>query len=190
MSMKIIKVVIVILLNSIFLSGCKKQSNTARQPDIETQLITMVQNLIHYDATKITDVKIIKTDGENSHLSQEIKDTKIIIYLPELGCASCYEMQLQFLQTEIPHDIKQKVFIIGKFSNYREQKLFEEKSGFTTYRVEKFLTGFPLSMLDENPTTFLLGKDMIGYAFFDASNSNNLSDLYYRFIIEKVRHPV
>lgn len=155
MSMKIIKVVIVILLNSIFLSGCKKQSNTARQPDIETQLITMVQNLIHYDATKITDVKIIKTDGENSHLSQEVKDTKIIIYLPELGCASCYEMQLQFLQTVIPHDIKQKVFIIGKFSNHREQKLFKEKSGFTTYRIEKSLTGFPLSMLDENPTTFL-----------------------------------
>jgi len=87
----------------------------------------MVQNLIHYDATKITDVKIIKTDGENSHLSQEIKDTKIIIYLPELGCASCYEMQLQFLQTVIPHDIKQKFFIIGKFSNHREQKLFKEK---------------------------------------------------------------
>lgn len=187
MSMKISKIAIVIIINSIFLSGCKKQSYTEQQPDKESQLITMIQNLIYHDATKITDVKIIKTDGRASRLSQEISGTKIVIYLPELGCASCYEMQLRFLQTAIPCDIKQEVLIVGRFSSHREQKLFEKTSGFTTYRIDKFLTGFPLPILDESPTTFLLGKDMIGYAFFNASNSNNLSDIYYRFVIQKVR---
>lgn len=177
-----------ILLGCTLLLGCKGTGNRGQQAEREMQFVSMIQNLIYYDAIKIKDVKVSDSGKQSLYLSQNIKRTKIVIYLPELGCASCYEMQLQFLQSTIPSDIKPEVFIVGKFSSYREQKLFEEKSGFTTYRIEKSLTGFPLSMFDETPVTFLLGENMIGYAFFDSSKSNTLSDLYYKFVIEKVRY--
>lgn len=179
-----------ILLGCTLLLGCKGIGNRGQQVEREMQFVSMIQNLIYYDAIKIKDVKVSDSNKQSLYLSQNIKRTKIVIYLPELGCASCYEMQLQFLQSTIPSDIKPEVFIVGKFSSYREQKLFEEKSGFTTYRIEKSLTGFPLSMFDETPVTFLLGENMIGYAFFDSSKSNTLSDLYYKFMIEKVRYPM
>jgi len=179
-----------ILLGCTLLLGCKGTGYRGQQVEREMQFVSMIQNLIYYDAIKIKDVKVSDSNKQSLYLSQNIKRTKIVIYLPELGCASCYEMQLQFLQSTIPSDIKPEVFIVGKFSSYREQKLFEEKSGFTTYRIEKSLTGFPLSMFDETPVTFLLGENMIGYAFFDSSKSNTLSDLYYKFVIEKVRYPM
>lgn len=186
----VVKLCILILLGCTFLLGCKGRVNGGQQAEKEMQFVSMIQNLIYYDALKIEDVKVSDSDRRNLYLSQIIKRTKIVIYLPELGCASCYEMQLQFLQSTIPSDIKSEVFIVGKFSSYREQKLFEEKSGFTTYRIEKSLTGFPLSMFDESPVTFLLGENMMGYAFFDSSKPNNLSDLYYKFVVEKIRCPI
>lgn len=183
-----VKICIYILSGCTLLLGCQGKTNRGQQAEREMQYVSMIQNLIYYDAIKIKDVKVSDSDRRSLYLSQSIKNTKIVIYLPELGCASCYEMQLQFLQSTIPSDIKPEVFIVGKFSSYREQKLFEEKSGFTTYRIEKSLTGFPLSMFDETPMTFLLGENMIGYAFFDSSKSNTLSDLYYKFVIEKMRY--
>lgn len=183
-----VKICIYILSGCTLLLGCQGKANRGQQVEREMQYVSMIQNLIYYDAIKIKDVKVSDSDRRSLYLSQSIKNTKIVIYLPELGCASCYEMQLQFLQSTIPSDIKPEVFIVGKFSSYREQKLFEEKSGFTTYRIEKSLTGFPLSMFDETPMTFLLGENMIGYAFFDSSKSNTLSDLYYKFVIGKMRY--
>lgn len=187
-SLMTVKICIYILSGCTLLLGCQGKANRGQQAEREMQYVSMIQNLIYYDAIKIKDVKVSDSDRRSLYLSQSIKNTKIVIYLPELGCASCYEMQLQFLQSTIPSDIKPEVFIVGKFSSYREQKLFEEKSGFTTYRIEKSLTGFPLSMFDETPMIFLLGENMIGYAFFDSSKSNTLSDLYYKFVIEKMRY--
>ena len=187
-SLMTVKICIYILSGCTLLLGCQGKANRGQQVEREMQYVSMIQNLIYYDAIKIKDVKVSDSDRRSLNLSQSIKNTKIVIYLPELGCASCYEMQLQFLQSTITSDIKPEVFIVGKFSSYREQKLFEEKSGFTTYRIEKSLTGFPLSMFDETPMTFLLGENMIGYAFFDSSKSNTLSDLYYKFVIEKMRY--
>lgn len=183
-----VKICIYILLGCILLLGCKGRARGEQQIEGEIQFLSMIQNLIYYDGIKIEDVKVSDSNRRSFYLSQNIKKTKIVIYLPELGCASCYEMQLQFLQSTIPSEIKSEVFIVGKFSNYREQKLFEEKSGFTTYRIEKSCAGFPLSIFEETPVTFLLGENMIGYAFFDSSKSNTLSDLYYKFVIEKMRY--
>lgn len=171
----------------IVLSGCTNSGNELPGRTIQEQeFVSMVQNMIYYDAAKIEDVTISCSNGQSSLLSQEVKNTKMVIYLPELECASCYEMQLQFLEATVTSDIKPQVLIIGRFQNIREQKLFESRSGFTTYRIEKSVSGFPLPMFDESPLTFLLQEDMTGYAFFNAATSKNLSDMYYRFVVERM----
>ena len=183
-----IKASFFILLGCAFLSGCKSKTNVQQQAEREMQFVSMIQNFIYYDAIKVEDVKVSDSRQNTSCLSHHVNRTKIVIYLPELGCSSCYEMQLRFLQETIPMEIKPDVFIVGKFSSNREQKLFENKSGFTTYKVEGALTGFPVSMFDDTPVTFLLGEDMRGYAFFDSSQSKDLSDLYYKLLVEKMHN--
>lgn len=58
---------------------------------------------------------IDRTVRRSLYLSQSIKNTKIVIYLPELGCASCYEMQLQFYNQQFPLILNRKFLLWGSF---------------------------------------------------------------------------
>ena len=84
-SLVVVKLCILILLGCTFLLGCKGRVNGGQQAEKEMQFVSMIQNLIYYDALKIENVKVSDSDRRNLYLSQIIKRTKIVIYLPELG---------------------------------------------------------------------------------------------------------
>ena len=50
--------------------------------------------MITYDATDVPDIEILDSDNNKCWLSDQIDRDKIIFYLPNLGCASCYEQEI------------------------------------------------------------------------------------------------
>lgn len=87
----------------------------------------------------------------------------------------------------IPDDVKEKVMVIGSFSNVRELKLFERESGFSTYKMNNVTENFPMYMYNETSVVFLLTEQLKCHAFFDAVNNVDASKLYYSFIVERIR---
>ena len=63
-------------------------------------------------------------------------------------------------------DVKEKVMVIGSFSNVRELKLFERESGFSTYKMNNVTENFPMYMYNETSVVFLLTEQLKCHAFF------------------------
>ncbi len=152
-----------------------------------SELTEIIQNLVYYDAQKVPDIELSTMTGERTMLSEAVDELCVVIYLPSLGCSSCYEKELDILQNEIPDSLKCKVLVIGKFSSERELKLFGRKCKIQTFRLDDSEESFPIPFFVENPVAFLLNRDLLGFAFFDMVRHVDYSDMYYELVAHKMR---
>ena len=72
-----------------YISSCQKINS-----EKEEVLVRVVYDLITYDATDVPDIEILDSDNNKCWLSDQIDRDKIIFYLPNLGCSSCYEQEI------------------------------------------------------------------------------------------------
>ena len=160
-------------LSMMFLFSCNKNDMGK-----EKLLVKVIYDLIAYDAIDVIDIQIVDSEGVEWMLSEKVNSTKLVFYLPDLGCSSCYEQELSLVRKMIPDDVKEKVMVIGSFSNVRELKLFERESGFSTYKMNNVTENFPMYMYNETSVVFLLTEQLKCHAFFDAVNNVDASKLY------------
>lgn len=170
------------------LCGCKEEKSNDSISSKVSELTEIIQNMIYYDALKVPDVILSTTNDERIMLSEIVTDElRMVVYLPTLGCSSCYERELELLQNTIPNNLKCKVAIIGKFSTNRELKLFERKCRMQTLKLDKSIKDFPIPFFDENPVAFLLNSEMLGFSFFDMVNHVGYSESYYNFVARRIQ---
>lgn len=173
--------VFILFLCGLFVCSCKKNT-----PEKEEVLVKVIYDLINYDAVDIPNIEVVNSANKSCNLSELVTDDRLIFYLPDLGCSSCYEKELELLKEMIPERIKKRVLVIGAFTTNRELKLFENKSKLQTFRIVKTNNEFPIPVFNEVSLAFVLTKQMKCYALFDAVNNAKASKLYYRFISEKM----
>lgn len=178
--------ILAIAIYVLFWSHKKIESNNSVSSKV-SKLTEIIQNIIYYDASNIPDVDLSTIDGEQIRLSEAFNDLCIVIYLPTLGCSSCYEKELDLLCKTIPNDLKCKMLVVGKFSNVRELKLFEKKCKMRTLKLEDSVKSFPISFFEENPVAFILNKELLGFAFFDMVNHVDYSELYYNVVVNRMQ---
>lgn len=164
-----------------YISSCQKINS-----EKEEVLVRVVYDLITYDATDVPDIEILDSDNNKCWLSDQIDKDKIIFYLPNLGCSSCYEQEIALIKEMIPSSMKNKVMVVGNFLNIRELKLFERNSNLNSFKIEGKNDLFPLIPYNDISVVFILTEQMKCYALFDAVNNAKASKLYYKIIVDKM----
>lgn len=162
---------------------CSCQESNSEKEEV---LVRVIYDLITYDGTDVPDIALINSSNGKCMLSELIDKDKIVFYLPNLGCSSCYEQEIALIKGMIPAEVKEQVIIVGNFSNIRELKLFERSSGLRAFKIEEQNGEFPVIAFNETFVVFFLTRQMKCYALFDAVNNVRASKLYYRIISEKI----
>lgn len=165
----------------LYFCSCQK-SNSEK----EEVLVRVIYDLITYDEVDVPDIALIDSSNGECMLSELIDEDKIVFYLPNLGCSSCYEQEIALIKGMIPDGVKERVMTVGNFSNIRELKLFERSSGLRTFKIEEQNGEFPIIAFNETSVVFFLTRQMKCYALFDAVNNVRASKLYYKIISEKI----
>ena len=136
---------------------------------------------------KLPNITLIDVNNKEVKLFEEVGEIKFVLYLPELGCASCSEKELQILNTVLKQKEKSRSLVIGIFANRREQFLFQERCGIRTLRLKNVEKNFPLPACEAKSIAFFIVNNGIGTSFFNMTVHGQYSDIYYRNVSDWLR---
>lgn len=84
--------------------------------------------------SSVSDYKITSIDDDTINISSLIKDEMLVVFVPDINCMAC---ELRYLDPLIEHSSKfekeDKVIVIGKFPSKRQQIVFSQALGMSTY---------------------------------------------------------
>lgn len=125
--------------------------------------ITIISKLQHYaEGRTLDNYTLYSANGDSCRLRDVCKDKKLVYYLSEQGCQTCY---LPFLKrvNELADTIgKEKILVIAKFSERRAFKLFLQDLGFDlkliVYQTRTDFDIYP--EYNDYAMAFMLGQDL------------------------------
>lgn len=147
-------------------------------------------DIIKYGNFEIEDVVLLDSKGERVILSSLISRETLIVYIPLLDCTSCADRELESLKKSAEQEHGDRVYIVSRFSNRREQKIWEKASGMRCFSVDEDVP-FPNYLLSEATVTFLLDEKLRvqNYLLNTKAESGrvNILAMYYYAVFSRFR---
>lgn len=157
-----------------------------RESILRTYIVEFINNQVAFDYSPIPDVELMDHDGHLIGLSEILHEERLIIYLPDIGCHTCSDKEVELVKSIFLNEAKNKIWVIAKFNNKRELQLFESQSGLIVYGIDSQCE-FPSEKLALSPVLFLLSQDQIGFAFFKpVKEMSQFSILYYKAVLKRL----
>ena len=161
----------------------------AFQDDLDLLSETLT-DVIKYGNFEIEDVALLDAKGERVQLSSLINRETLIVYIPLLDCTSCADRELELLKKYVKKEHVDRVCIVSRFSNRREQKIWEKASGMRCFSVDEDVP-FPNYLLSEATVTFLLDENLRvqNYLLNTKAESGrvNILAMYYYAVFSRFR---
>ncbi len=141
------------------------------------------------EAKCVNDCKVCNEQGDTVRLSEVIGRGKYVFYIPQTGCTSCLDSELDIILKHLSLTTDFSFFFLADFHNSKELKVFKESFQITQeiYRIIDKDIGIPYSK-EGKPFVFFLNDNMRTSNFYNPDRSKpNISDEYYKIITDGKR---
>lgn len=133
--------------------------------------------------SSVSDYKITSIDDDTINISSLIKDEMLVVFVPDINCMAC---ELRYLDPLIEHSSKlekeDKVIVIGKFPSKRQQIVFSQALGMSTY----------MSLNDscftntKSITYFVIDSMLNVNVSFDAKEHAEYNEIFLKSIMHRI----